>query len=67
MSGIWPTDAISPVGLELGTRRARVENLADVDTAGDEFLARSLNVRNDQVETMGRSRRSGCHFRAKLD
>ncbi len=61
-------------GLELSARRPGVEHLADFDTAGDEFLARSLDVGDDQVEALGGAgrgrspllaRRGGCGTKKK--
>src|ERR1700709_1067269 len=49
--------AAAAVGLELGAGRPGVEHLADADTAGDEAGARSLDVRDDQVQALRRARR----------
>ena len=49
MIGRGPADAtIRAVGLELSARRPGVEHLADLDTAGDELVARNLDVGDDQ-------------------
>src|SRR5262249_44628519 len=47
------------IGLELSARRPSVEHLAGLDTAGDEFVTRSLDVGDDEVEALGRARRGG--------
>jgi hypothetical protein len=44
-----------------------VEHVADLDTARNEFIVRSHNVGNDQVEALRRARNSRRHFRAELD
>src|SRR5262245_56947261 len=46
--GCGPADATAgAIGLELSARRFWVEHFADVDAAGDEFLACSLDVGDD--------------------
>ena len=55
------------VGLELSARRPGVEHLADLDTAGGELVARSLDVGDDQVEALGRAGRGRRDVRAELD
>ncbi len=68
MIGRGPADATArAVGLELSARRPGVEHLADLDTAGDEFVARSLDVGDDQVEALGRAGRGRRDVRAELD
>src|SRR4029453_14302803 len=55
------------VRLELRSGCFGVEHLADLDTAGGEFAARSLDVGDDEVVAL---RRAGCHRRhlgAELD
>jgi len=44
-----------------------VEHLADLDTASDEFVARSLDVGDDQVEAVRRAGRGRRDVRAELD
>ena len=58
---------VRAVGLELGARRLGVEHLADLDTAGGELVARSLDVGDDQVEALGRAGRGRGDVRAELD
>ena len=68
MIGRGPADATArAVGLELSARRPGVEHLADLDTAGDEFVARSLDVGDDQVQALGRAGRGRRDLRAELD
>ena len=68
MIGRGPADATArAVGLELRARRPGVENHADLDTAGDEFVARSLDVGNDQVEALGRAARGRRDVRSELN
>ena len=65
--GCGPADATArAVGLELSARRSGVEHLADVDTEGDELVARSLDVGDDQVEAVGRPGRGRGDFRPEL-
>ena len=66
--GRGPADATArAVGLELSARRPGVEHLADLDTAGDELVARSLDVGDDQVEALGRAGRGRRDVRAELN
>src|SRR4030095_7455969 len=66
--GRGPADATTrAIGLELSARCPGVEYLADLDTAGDEFLSRSLKIRDDQVEALGRAGRGRRDLRAELD
>ena len=44
-----------------------MEHLTDLDTAGNELLASTFNLGNDQVETLGRARRGRRYLRAELD
>jgi hypothetical protein len=59
--------AACAVGLELSPRRRGVEHLADLRTAGNQLVARSLNVGDDQVEAVGRAGRGRGDLRAELD
>src|SRR5262249_16426181 len=52
---------------EPGARRPFVEHLAGLDTAGDELGARGLDVGDDQVQVLGRTRRGRGDARAELD
>src|SRR5438128_1623906 len=68
MIGRGPGDATArAVGLELSTRSLGVEHLADLDTAGSQFTARSLDIGGDQVETLGRAGGGRRDVRAELD
>jgi len=44
-----------------------VEDCADLGTAGSELVARSLDVGDDQVQTLGRAGRGRGDVRAELD
>ena len=44
-----------------------MEHVTDIDTAGKEFVARSLDVGKDQVEAVSRAWRGRRDFRAELD
>src|ERR1700729_3053636 len=63
----WPADAISAVDPELSAWRSGVEHPTHFDTARDNISPYCLNVGDDQVEALGRSRRGRCHLRAKLN
>ena len=66
--GCGPADSTArAVALELSSRRPGVEHLADLGTAGDELVACSLDVGDDQVEALGRARRGRRDVRAELD
>ena len=68
MIGLGPGNSTArAVGLELRAWRPSVEYLADRDTAGGEFFARSLDVGNNQVEAAGRAGRSRRDVGAELD
>ena len=60
MLGIRTADSAAPkqVGLILAGVRAggAVENLADLDAAGEQLFARGLDVGDDQVQALGWSR-----------
>ena len=57
MIGRGPADATArAVGLELSARRPGVEHLADLDTEGDELVARSLRCRRRSGRGPGPSR-----------
>jgi hypothetical protein len=43
------------------------ENFTDIDPVGGELVARSLDVRDDQVQALGQARRGRCDVRAELD
>src|ERR1700686_4030620 len=64
--GVRPTDATVAFGTELSTRFRSMEHLTDLDTAGNELFASSVNIGNDQVETLGRARRGRRYLRAEL-
>src|SRR3984885_8460683 len=57
VTGVRPTDAAVAFGTELSTRFRSMEHLTDLDTTGAQPFARGFNVGNDQVETLGRTRR----------
>src|SRR5262249_13028716 len=66
--GRGPADATArAVGLELSTGRSGVANLADLDAADYEHVARSLDVGDDQVESLRRARLRRRDVRAELD
>src|SRR5262249_10520768 len=66
--GRGPADSTSrAIGLELSSRRAAVEHLADPGPAGDELIARRLDVGDDQVEALYRAGRGWRDLRAELD
>src|SRR3954468_14998346 len=44
-------------GVEPVAERALVEDLADLDAAGDEVGARGVEVADDQIHVLGRTRR----------
>ena len=67
MTGVRPTDTTVAFGTELSTRFQGMEHLTDLDTAGNELFARSIDIGNDQVETLGRARRGRRYLRAELD
>src|SRR5512133_1173160 len=54
ITGVQPTDAAVAFGAELSARFRSMEHLADLDAATHELYASSLNIGNDQVETLGR-------------
>ena len=53
--------------MEPGAQRPFVEHLADLDAAGDELVARRLDVGDDQVQALGRTGRGRREVRAELD
>ena len=53
--------------LEPRADRSFVEDLPDLDTAGEELLSRSLDVGHDQVQALGRPGRRRCELGAELD
>src|SRR6267378_2982733 len=68
MVGCGPADSTArAVALELSSRRRGVEHLADPGTTGDELVACSLDLGDDQVEALGRARRGRRDVRAELD
>src|SRR3954453_84714 len=54
-------------GMEPVAQRALMEDLADVDAAGDEVSARGVDVADDQVHALGRTGRGAGRVRAELD
>src|SRR5205085_12389178 len=67
VTGVRPTDATVAFGTALSTRFRSMEHLTDFDTAGNELLASSFNLGNDQVETLRRARRGRRYLRAELN
>src|SRR5580704_15163825 len=67
VTGVRPTDATVAFRTELSTRFQSMEHLTDLDAAGNELLASSFNLGNDQVETLGRARRGRRYLRAELN
>src|SRR5215467_10934359 len=66
-TGVRPTDATAAFGTELSPRFHGMEHLTNLDTVANELFARSFNIGNEQVETLGRARRGCCYLRAELD
>ena len=60
-------DATAAVALELSPWRSGVENVTDLDTARGKIFARSLNIGDDQVETLGRSWRGRMSSRCQTE
>src|SRR5215813_3912703 len=66
--GRGPADsATCAVRLKLSTRRPGMEHLADLDTAGDELFVGDFDVRDNQVEALGRTGDGRRDLRAELD
>src|SRR5262249_30418336 len=55
------------VGPELSARRRGMEHLANLDAAGDEFVARGRDVGDDQVQILGGAWCCRRDVRAELD
>src|SRR5262249_7096577 len=67
VTGVRPTDATVAFGTELTARFRSMEDLTDLDIAGNELFASRFNIGNDQVETLGGARRGRRYLRAELD
>src|SRR5580704_14214099 len=67
VTGVRPTDATVAFGTELSTRFRSMEHLTNFDTAGNEILASSFDIGNDQVETLGGARRGRRYLHAELN
>src|SRR5215472_1533327 len=67
VTGVRPTHPAVAFGTELGARFRSMEHLTNLDTAGNEIFPGSLDIRNDQVETLGGTRRGRRYLHAELN
>src|SRR5438270_6436600 len=67
VTGVRPTDPAVAFRTELGARFRSMEHLTNLDAASDEFLTRSFDIGNDQVETLGGACRGRRYLHAELN
>src|SRR5580658_7142930 len=61
MLGCWPTNATAAVDLELSAWHPGVKHITDPNTVSGKISARSLNIGDNQIEALSRSRRCRCN------